>query len=153
MTAGTDVERRVGPDRRVRAVSLRYPERRSGFDRRTPRAGRIGLLRWRLLGALRRSPATLAVLLAAFAVLNAADVVVTLRALDLGATELNPVMASLVEAGPVQAAVLKAVVTAAVIAGIWLLRRYQRILELALLLAVGMAVLLAYQVGGLLLVG
>ena len=137
------LERRAGPDRRVRRVSLHYPERRRGFDRRN--AGTYQ----RLLLTYRRRPYVIAAVLGLVAALGFADLLFTLRALSLGATEVNPVMARLFAAGPMAAGLIKMGITMAVAGGIWLTRRYRRALEASLLLLAGFVVLTAYHLVGL----
>jgi hypothetical protein len=132
-------------DRRTRRVSLRYPERRTGFDRRHRGATRYR----RFLDTYRSSPILVAGCLAAIALLGAADLTLTGRLLELGATEVNPVMAALFEKGTAPAVLFKGPVTAAVLAGIWALQRYRRVLELSLVVAAALTLLVAYQVAGL----
>jgi len=62
-----------------------------------------------------------------FVALNALDLAMTLRTVDLGAVELNPVMASALAAGLGWAVALKGVVTAGVAAGLWFGRRHQAV--------------------------
>lgn len=136
------LERRAGAERRVRRVSLHYPERRSGFDRRECGAWQ------RLLLAYRDRPGAVLLVLSLVVLLGLADLLLTLRALGQGATELNPVMARLFAAGPVSAVSIKMGITLAVAGGIWLLRRYRRALEASLLLLAGFLVLAGYHVVG-----
>ena len=135
------LERRLSEDRRRTGSSFRYPERRTGFDRRAMASS------WwmRMLDAYRRRPALIASSVGLIAVLSVADLLLTWRLLDLGATEVNPVMASLYDGGLAGAAILKGVVTAAVAAGIVVLRRYRRVLELSIVLVAGLAVLVGYE--------
>ncbi len=136
-------QRRV--DRRVRRVSLHYPERRSGFDRRLPRGGPIRAASARLLSSYRDRPRVVASVLGAVVLLNAVDLILTMRALDLGATELNPVMAGLLGFDPVVAAAFKMTLVGTVAIGLWVLRRYRRVLEASLLLVGTFAVLTGYH--------
>jgi hypothetical protein len=155
MTAGpAAVERRRGPDRRTRRVSLRYPERRRGFERRTSaHSGPIGAAYRRLLERHQRGPVVLGLLLGALVALEIADLLLTLRALSRGATEVNPLLAGLLSVSPVLAGAVKLSIAAAVATGLWLLRRYRRSLDAALLLTAGLAVLLGYHLIGPLLAG
>lgn len=57
--------------------------------------------------------------------LSALDLVLTLRLLDLGAVELNPVVRATLSAGWTWAAGVKGIVTAAVAAGLWFGRGHQ----------------------------
>jgi hypothetical protein len=137
------VERRAGTDRRVGRVSFRYPERRSGFDRRVPDGG--AGLRVRMLDAYRARPRLVAAVLACIVIANAADLAFTFAALNLGASELNPVMAGLIGIDPLVAAGFKLAVTVAVTGGIWALRRYRRVLEASLVVLGTMAGLMLYH--------
>ncbi|MBT8203599.1 MAG: hypothetical protein HKN74_10265 [Acidimicrobiia bacterium] len=124
-------------DRRSRRVSVRYPERRTGFDRRA--AGGA-------LAAYRDRPSVIATVLVALLALNVADYVFTLAALGRGAREANPLMAALFEADPALAAIVKLAVVALVITAIWQLRRYRRILQVSLVAVTGFMILVIYQV-------
>jgi len=142
-------DRRTGIDRRVRRVSLHYPERRSGFDRRASPGGKVRVAWARLVDSYRRRPRVIAAVLAATVLANVADLAATLLALHMGAQELNPVMAHLIGVDPVLAASFKLVVAAGVAGAMWTLRRYRRILEASLLVLVAMAGLLVYHGLGL----
>lgn len=125
-------------------MSFRYPERRSGFDRRVG-GGTLKVAYLRALAGYRNSPVAVAVALLAFVALSAADLLLTLRALDAGATELNPVMAALFDVGPLAAAVFKLSIAAIVAAVMWRARRYRRVLEVSLFATGSMAALLGYH--------
>jgi hypothetical protein len=144
------VERRSPVDRRVRRVSLRFPERRTGFDRRVPSASGARRASWRVLQRYRDAPRGVALVLALVVVLSVLDLLFTMRALHLGATELNPVMGALLGSSPAAAGIFKVVVTLVVAGGIWRLRRYRRVLEASLFLLVGLSALAAYHIGNLL---
>ncbi|MCJ7725704.1 MAG: DUF5658 family protein [Acidimicrobiia bacterium] len=143
----TVMDRRTETDRRSRRVSFRYPERRTGFDRRALNTS----ARMRVLDAYRQRSALIAWCVAAVVGLGVADFVLTLRLIDLGATEINPVMGRLLDGGPVSAAVFKGLMTLAVAGGVWALRRYRRVLELSLAVLVVMAAVVLYEVAGLLI--
>ncbi|MBU1225787.1 MAG: hypothetical protein KJ698_01065 [Actinobacteria bacterium] len=145
MTDAGTLERRSVPDRRAGRASLRCPERRTGFDRRAIGTSRVG----RLLDAYRRRPVLIACCALGIAALSAADLLLTWRLISLGAHEVNPVMARLFERGVGSAATLKAPITVAVAGGIWLMRRYRRVLEFSLMALALLAGLVAYQVVGL----
>lgn len=138
-------ERRAGPDRRMRRVSLRFPERRSGFDRREVTGGGVRRAYLRMLCRFRDRPGAVAAVAAGIVLANGADLVLTLRAIDLGATELNPVMAGLISASPVAAGAFKVAVASGVAVAFWALRRYRRVLETSLAVLAGMAVVLGYH--------
>jgi hypothetical protein len=130
-----------GADRRMARVSFRYPERRSGFDRRT-----AGSSAWsRMLAVYRARPGLVAACAVAILVLSAVDLVLTHRLLALGATEANPLMAAALDAGVVPAAILKAAVTLPVAGAVWWLRRYRRVLELSMVVTGLLAALVVYQ--------
>lgn len=137
---------RRSADRRSRIPAFRYPERRSGFDRRTPPADSWrGRYRATLLW-YRRTPAALGAVLGLMLALNAADLVLTLHALDRGAVEVNPVMAQMFEAGTAPAALFKLTVGVLVAGVIWALRRYRRILEASLIVVAILGALVVYHV-------
>lgn len=136
------MERRA-VDRRVSRVAVRWPDRRSGFERRdTPSWWR------RLVLAYARRPLAVGLVLGALVLLNAADLWLTVRALDRGAIEVNPVMRVMLETRPLTAAVFKLSVGFGVAAVLWRLRRYRRILEVSLVLLAGFVVLTGYHLVG-----
>ena len=145
------LERRARVDRRVRRVSLHYPERRTGFDRRTAAASDARVAYLRLLHRYRARSAVVALVLGLVVALSLADLLLTLGALERGATEANPVMARLFDAGPEVAGVVKMGIILAVVAGIWAARRYRRALEASLILLAGFLVLMLYHLVGMLL--
>ncbi len=123
-------------ERRTRRAAFRLPERRTGFDRRV--GG--GVVVW-----YRDHPGAIAIALAGVLVLNVADLLLTLRALDRGAREANPVMALLFEIGPAAAGTTKLVLALGVVLVIWHMRRYRRILQVSLVALGGFGLVLAYQ--------
>lgn len=123
-------------ERRMTGARFWYPERRSGFDRRS--SG--GAIAW-----YRDHPSVVALALAAVAVLNLADYLLTIRALDRGAIEVNPVMAALFDVDPAVAGAVKLLLGLGVVLVIWQMRRYRRILEVSLVALGGFSLLLAYQ--------
>lgn len=129
------IEQRTAERRNARN-RFRYPERRTGFDRRSS----AGALDW-----YRNRPRTIAAVLAAIILLNLADYLLTVRALNLGAVEANPIMASLFEVSPAVAGSVKLVIVLGVAAIIWQMRRYRRILEVSLVALAGFTLVLAYQ--------
>ena len=145
MSSRTAVDRRGGLDRRVSRVSLHYPERRTGFDRRDPAAGAWG----RVIGWYRARPAAVAACCALVLVLGLLDVLLTVRLVAAGGAEVNPVMGRLLAGGTGGAVALKVLVMVPVAAGMWWLRRYRRILEFSLVLLAGSALLVAYELAGL----
>lgn len=133
-----------GDDRRVKRTPLRYPERRTGFDRRT-RSGWRGRYESGLRDLAER-PRTLLLVLATIVVFNFMDYLLTLQVLEAGGKELNPVMARLFSVGPAAAALVKLGVGAAVVLALLALRRYRRTLEMAIVALVGFSALMIYHV-------
>ncbi len=144
MTAVTGSDR-GGGERRVRTVSLRYPEQRTGFDRRATSCYQSALT------AYRREPGAIAAVLGLILALNAADLILTVRALGRGTGEANPLMAWLFDQHTVLAAIFKLAVGLAVTAVIWRLRRYRRVLELSIVLTALFGLVLSYHLVGTLL--
>ena len=130
-------DRRRESDRRRRA-SFRFPDRRTGFDRRS--SG--GLLAW-----YRDRPALIAASLATIVALNIADYALTVQALERGAQEANPIMAALFAQDPTVALAFKLFTAIAVVLVIWQLRRYRKILGVSLLAVGGFGLLVVYQIG------
>ena len=133
---------RRSDERRRHFTPLRHPERRTGFDRREE--GRGGPLALSIEG-LRDSGIALATVLAAINALNLIDLLLTLRLLDGGALEANPVMDILIGRDPLVALFVKAAIVAAVSIAIWRQRRYRLILATGLLVLVAFVALTAYE--------
>lgn len=125
-----------GTDRRARRAAFRYPERRTGFDRRSPGG---------VIASYRDHPGILAAVLTAVVILNLMDLLLTLRALERGATEANPIMSALFELDNTLAGSFKMLVAVGVVLVIWRMRRYRRILQVSLLALVGFSTLIVYQ--------
>ena len=130
-------ERRTGPERRRRGLALRIPDRRTGFDRRSPG----GLLAW-----YRDHPTLVAASLVAIVLFNLADYLLTVEALERGAREVNPIMAALFERDPHMALVFKLATASGVVLVLWRLRRYRRMLGVSLVALGGFGMLVAYQI-------
>lgn len=99
------------------------------------------------LVAIRDSPATLALLLAAINAMNVMDLVLTYEALQFGHGEGNPVMAVMFSYGPLAAAGFKILTVAAVTLIVWRMRGYRKVLQVAVsafALYVGIVVLHMY---------
>jgi hypothetical protein len=146
-------DRRRDADRRSTAATFRYPERRTGFDRRAKHEpGSLGHRYSSLVRSLAEGGTALLVVLVLFNILNVVDALMTAAILEAGGSEANPVMARLYGAGVWQAVGFKVAIGAAMTATIWSLRRYRRIVEIALvILAVFIAVVL-YEIVGMALV-
>ncbi len=135
---------RRGQDRRVQRTPLHYPERRSGFDRRT-----VPGWRGRYLGDLRdfaNRPRTVVLVLATIIVFNFMDFYLTVRILNAGGVEVNPIMERLFAVGSQTAAVVKLGIVGAAALVLLALRRYRRTLELSLALLVSFSMLMLYHV-------
>ena len=148
-TPDKDLDRSTQTDRRARKTTFHFPERRMGFDRRTdPSASRarVAYLGW--IRQLSESPERVALLMISIVVLNIADMAFTFRALDRGLRELNPVMAGLLDAGHGVAAFVKIGVSVALAAAGWWLRRFRRVIEVALFVVTLMSVVVLYHVLG-----
>jgi hypothetical protein len=133
------LERR-GTDRRASRRSLFYPERRTGFDRRSPSL---------VTSALRDRPVALISILVLINVLSIADWMLTLRVLEAGAAEGNPVLATMISLNPAGALLFKLAATLGVTIALWSWRRYRAVLATsigALLLYGG---LMVYHAWGL----
>ena len=78
-------------------------------------------------------------------VLNVADYLLTVRALDRGAIEVNPLMAALFDIDPTLAGAIKVLLGIGVVLVIWQMRRYRRILQVSLIALAGLSVVFAYQ--------
>lgn len=131
---------RTIPDRRRSGLSVQLRERRSGFDRR---------LRHPVLGFFRDRPGWFAAVIVCTIALSATDMVLTLRALGLGAIEGNPIMSSLLDFSPVAAVCFKGFVTLVVASTLWLMRGCRRVILTGLLGLVAYSALIAYQLTNL----
>jgi hypothetical protein len=140
-------ERRCEERRTSRSYVFR--DKRTGFDRRAaPDYATARGFVHHLLIALRDSSRTLMVVLLTVNVLNLVDFALTLNALAIGATEANPVMASLFEASPVWAGIFKMAAVALASLLVWEWRRYRKALLAAMtMLAVFTAVFVYHIVG------
>lgn len=133
-------ERRQADRRTAHQFTLRWPERRTGFDRREE---------YPLLRVLRDSGALLLSVLVLLNVMSLIDLGLTSYELTLGAAEGNPVMRMAFDAGPAAVIAVKVGVMLLVTAGIWWLRRYRRALQLSVASVGIYASLLVYHVAGL----
>jgi len=139
-------------DRRRRRVSLVLRERRCGFDRRSPTGvGRVLCTLDPVLLYLRGRPGALAALLVTVNALNLADFALTMNVLASGGGEMNPIMRSLLAAGPVHTAAFKLLAIMAATYTVWRCRRYRSALAAALILLSAFAAVFVYEVVGLFL--
>jgi hypothetical protein len=125
-------------------------ERRSGFDRRRNvcRSPFSAALEAPLL-RLRNDPVLLAELLILINVLSAVDLFITLNVVNLGAIELNPIMAYLLNLGPLPATLAKVGLMVAATGGLWLLRRHRAALTTALIVLVAYGSLVTFEMVGM----
>lgn len=126
-------------DRRVKRTSIRWPERRTGFDRRCAHG----------ISVLRDSSVLLLVMLGVLNILNMLDLRLTLLGLERGAVEANPVMTFLFSMDSLSAGLFKIAVVLAVSLTVWWGRKYRRILEFAVLSTALYALVITYHVVGL----
>jgi Domain of unknown function (DUF5658) len=139
-----------GPDRRHRR-SFRVVERRSGFDRRRdPSRSPVALALEAPIQRLREQPTLLAELLVMINLLSVIDLLITLSVLRMGAVELNPLMAWLIDLGTAPAAAAKIGVVLVATLGLWLLRRHRAALTTAVLLFAVYGSLVTFEIVGLL---
>jgi hypothetical protein len=139
-----------GPERR-RKRSFFAVERRSGFDRRRNvcRSPVAAAVESRLV-ALREQPVLLAELLVLVNLLSVLDLLITISVLRMGAVELNPLMAWLIDLGTVPAATAKISMVLLATLGLWMLRRYRAALTTAVLLFAVYGSLVTFELLGLL---
>jgi len=126
-------------DRRVKRANIRWPERRTGFDRRCEYG----------IGVLRDSSVLLLVMLGVLNILNMLDLRFTLLALDRGAAEANPIMSFFFNMDSLTAGLFKIALVLAISLAVWWGRRYRRILEFAVLSTAIYAALIGYHILGL----
>ncbi len=127
-------DRRVSPNRRARRRFVHFPERRSGFDRRTCSHSSLRCAYDRALRTYRADAARFFVVLATIVVLNFVDLLLTVRALGMGAAEINPIMSGLLSSSMVAAALVKVGIVGVVAIMLLSMRRFRRVIELSLLL-------------------
>lgn len=127
---------RRAADRRTGRGAFRIRERRTGFDRRDM----SGVVAW-----YRNHPGVIAAALVGIVVLNLSDLLLTLRALENGAREANPIMAALFDIDPTVAGSVKLLLGLGVVLVIWRMRRYRRILEVSLVALAAFSLVFAYQ--------
>jgi hypothetical protein len=94
-----------------------------------------------------RDSLTFWTVLATIVVFNFLDLILTVRAINDGAQEANPVMRVLFWTEPVIAAVVKIGIVAAVVLMLQRLRRYRQALTVSLVLLVGFTALMFYHAG------
>jgi hypothetical protein len=138
-------ERRSVDRRTSRKFVVR--ERRSGFDRRQPRrATAVGAAVDASLVYLRDNASMVVAVLLTANLLSVLDLVFTLRALQNGAQEANPLMKALLDWDPAVAGSVKVGIIVALSLLIWKMRRYRIILQVAVFALVVYAAIIAYHV-------
>ena len=96
---------------------------------------------------------TLAVLLIVVNCLNLADFALTLRALSLGSTEVNPVMRTLFVSSPLLAGLVKVALIIVATLLVWRFRKYRRTLIAAIIMVAVFAAVFFYHMYGLTVIG
>ena len=134
-----------GADRRVTRSHRWFPERRSGFDRRRSTDSNWRASYAAALQGYRESPTSFLLVVATIVVFNYIDYMLTIRVLQAGGVELNPIMARLFEDSPTLAAVAKLGSVGVVAIVLLMLRRYRRTLEASLVLLLGFTALMFYH--------
>ncbi len=142
---------RRADDRRCRREYV-FRDKRSGFDRRRVAMPGVRGFAYQALVHLRDNPRTLQVLLVVTNVLNLADFALTMNALANGASEANPVMASLFKLGPAWAGVFKAVAVLVATALVWECRRYRKALAASIGMLLVFTGIFIYHMIGLTLI-
>lgn len=141
-----------GLDRRLRRWNFVIHDRRTGFDRRRP-ATRSARLQEYVLARLRDHDRNILALLVTGNTLNVLDFVFTLRALDHGATEANPIMRTLLSLDPAAAGAAKMAIMLGVSLLVWRLRRYRLPLLAGVALPVVFGMVLLYHLYGVTVTG
>ena len=139
---------RRADDRRCRREYV-FKDKRSGFDRRRQALPGVRGFLHRTLVYLRDNPRTLQVILIVVNALNLADFGLTLNAMANGASEANPVMASLFKMGPLWAGVFKTAAVLIATALVWECRRYRKALLAALAILLVFAGIFIYHMVGI----
>ncbi|MDH4140893.1 MAG: DUF5658 family protein, partial [Coriobacteriia bacterium] len=108
--------------------------------------------RYPVTEALDDNPWLLVALAVTLNLLNVLDLTFTRLGLSMGAIEANPLMHAAFQQGLATAALFKVGVMLLVTAGVWWLRRYRRVLQVAFAATVLYGALALYHVAGLLLI-
>jgi hypothetical protein len=98
------------------------------------------------MAAVERIDQRWAICVAAFVALSIADMALTARLMGMGASELNPVMAAMVDTGWWWAIAFKAAVTSSVAVGLWLARDHRIVRATGLGFVALLGAIVAYQV-------
>jgi hypothetical protein len=144
----SEVPERRTDERRSRREYV-FRDKRTGFDRRREPADGWRGLALRVLIRLRDNPGTLQGLLIIVNALNLADLALTINALGNGASEANPVMASLFKAGPVWAGIFKTLAVLVATLMVWEYRRYRKALLAGIIVFLLFTAVFVYHMVGL----
>ena len=147
MTNDTNRDERSPDTDRRRRSSVRFPERRHGFDRRDRTSRGPGAAYRRALDRFRDDSVAFWTVLATIVVFNFLDLMLTLSALDRGAVEANPVMRALFWTHPLTATLVKLGVVAVVVLMLQRMRPFRSALEVTFALLVGFTALMFYHAG------
>lgn|GEM_PF-2614020 len=144
-----------GPERRRherrRATRFMFRERRSGYERRDDPSRTQPFLLGSFHAWHRSTPWLLPTLLVFANLLSLADILLTMRVLEAGAVEINPLLRVLMEFDVRVAAAVKASLVAGATLLIWRYRGYRKIVPLALLSLALFGSVVIYQ--GIMLLG
>lgn len=146
---GYSKERRSGfHNRRHKGLSLHFPERRSGYDRRD--RGRFA----EFVRSISFKPGRAALLAGLLSGCNLLDIVMTLWIVSSGVgIEGNPMMAALLGQGSATFVVTKVVLVSGAALIWWWLRRYRSVAEALLVSATLYLGLVIYEVAGIVIFG
>jgi hypothetical protein len=144
----SEAAERRGDDRRCHNEYV-FRDKRSGFDRRRQQVAGVRGYFQRTLVHLRDNPRTLQVLLLVVNALNLADFGLTVNALANGASEANPVMASLFRMGPIWAGIFKTAAVLVATALVWECRRYRKALLAGVAMFLVFAAIFIYHMVGI----
>lgn len=133
---------RRGTDRRAkRLVSLHFPERRLGFDRRSLRGFD------RMLLELAANPKDIVALIVVVIAANVLDAIITSAIVGMGiASEANPIMSQALGAGFSRFLLVKMMVIGVVVLATWVYRRYRMVLMFLVAVAIIYTFLVTYEV-------
>jgi len=147
------MERRAG-DRRRRRSGFVLREKRTGFDRRGSSGdGAVTAVLNNTLVGLRDRPSLVRVLLVVVNALNVADFALTLRVLDSGGGEANPLMRSLFALGPAWAGLFKIGTVLLVSLLLWRCRCFRDALTAVLAVLVIFGAVILYHICGVVAFG
>jgi len=128
--------------RRNSGSNFKYPEKRTGFDRRIQRKSHFS----RILVSLANHRRAFISILIAVNVLSVLDFLLTMNLLNLGTiAEANPIMADLIVLNPIVAFLYKTSLVLSVTLIFWRFRRYRSVILATSSALVLFSVLIFYQ--------